>query len=261
MRADRMELHSTDATAHALHAGIDAAAAAGSAVHAISASAAAGIPAVLIESAGDLLNCKTVAGISRLKVDASGAALGGDLRGSKAWLYQYLEPAGTVWASQDGRSSASAVGAALATGTVYCFAAPIEAGAVTTSITLVSLTAEGTGTHAWVGVADNTNKVLAVSADNTGAAYFAANTAVTTAMTAPFTHTYTGLHYVFVCVVASVTMPTFAAAPALAHAALSTVPPILCGTALTGQTTPPAVNSSLGTITPTAGHNLYAYGT
>lgn len=179
--------------------------------------------------------------------------------GTKSWLYQYLEPTGTKAASFDGRMSATSTSAALTSGTVYAFAMPCESGLTISNVTLVSLTAEATGTHAWVGVADNTGKVLGISADNTGAAYFAANTAVTTAIATPFATTYTGLYYAFVCVVASGTMPTFASAPAMTHVAISTLAPVMCGTTLTSQTTPVAVGSSLGTITPTAGHQIYAY--
>lgn len=179
--------------------------------------------------------------------------------GTKGWMYQYLEPTGTKAASLDGRASATVASAALTTGTVYAAGCPIESGLLISNVTLVSLTAEATGTHAWVGVANSAGTVLGVSADNTGAAYFAANTAVTTAIAAPFTTTYTGLYYVFVCVVASGTMPTFAANAAFANAAVSAVAPVYCGTTLTAQTTPVAVGSSLGTITGTAGHALYAY--
>ena len=186
------------------------------------------------------------------------AATGG-LTGSKSWLYQYLEPTGTKAASLDGRATASAASAAITSGTVYAVACPVESGLLISNVTLVSLTAEAGGTHAWVGVADNTGKVLGISADNTGAAYFAANTAVTTAIAAPFTTTYTGFYYVFLCVVAGTTMPTFAAGAAFANAAVSAVAPVYCGSALTGQTVPVAVGSSLGTITGTAGHLFYAY--
>lgn len=178
--------------------------------------------------------------------------------GTKGWLYQYLEPAGTLAASLDGRASAAAASAALTSGTVYAFAMPVESNLLISNVTMVSLTAEATGTHAWVGVADKSGKVLGISADNTGAAYFAANTAVTTAIAAPFTTSYTGLYYGFVCVVAG-TMPTFAAGTAMANAAVSAIAPVYCGTTLTSQTTPVAVGSSLGTITGTAGHAIYAY--
>lgn len=179
--------------------------------------------------------------------------------GTKAWMYQYLEPTGALAASLDGRASATAASAALTSGTVYAFATPVESNLLISNVTLVSLTAEAGGTHAWVGVADKTGKVLGVSADQTGAAYFAANTATTTAVATPFTTTYTGLYYTFVCVVAGTTMPTFAASAAFANAAVSAIAPVYCGTTLTGQTTPVAVGSSLGTITGTAGHAIYAY--
>ena len=186
-------------------------------------------------------------------------AAAGGVTGSKAWLYQSLEPTGAKASSVGGRTEATAASAALTSGTVYAFSVPIETGLLIANMSLVSLTAEATGTHAWCGIADNTGKVLGISADNTGAAYFAANTAITTAIAAPFTTAYTGMYYGFVCVVASGTMPTFAAAPAMIHAAVSTIPPIICGTTLTSQTTPVAVGSSLGTITPTAGHQIYTY--
>lgn len=186
-------------------------------------------------------------------------AANGGVLGSKAWLYQYLEPTGAKASSVDGRMSSSGTSTVATTGTVVAFAIPIEAGLLISNVTLTSIAAESGGTHAWVGVADNTGKILGISADNTGAAYFAANTVTTTALAAPFTTTYTGLYYGFVNVTAGTTVPTFAAAPAFAHVAISTVAPIVCGTALTGQTTPPAVGTSLGTITPTANHQLYCY--
>lgn len=178
--------------------------------------------------------------------------------GSKAWMYQWLEPTNTKAASVDGRMSATSTSAALTTGTVYECALPIESGLTLSNLSLVSIAAESGGTHAWVGLADNTNKVLTISADQTGAAYFPANTAVTTAIPS-FTTTYSGLYYLFVCVVAATTMPTFASAPAFTHVAITTAAPIFCGSSLTGQTTPVAIGSSLGTITPLAGMQLYGY--
>lgn len=178
--------------------------------------------------------------------------------GTKGWLYQYLEPKGALAASLDGRATATVASAALTSGTVYAFAMPIESGLTISNMTLVSLTAEATGTHAWVGVADQNGKVLGISADNTGAAYFAANTAITTAIATPFVTSYTGLYYGFVCVVAG-TMPTFGASAAFANAAIAAIAPVYCGTTLTSQTTPVAVGSSLGTITGTAGHGIYTY--
>lgn len=176
-----------------------------------------------------------------------------------SWQYGYLEPAGAVAATVDGRLSASSTTAAMTSGTVYACAAPIPNGVTISNVSVFVTTAEATGTHAWVGVADSTGKILGISADKTAAAYFGpVNTFVTTALAAPFVTTTDGLYYVFACTAAT-TMPVFAAAPALVNAAVSAAAPVLCGSALTGQTTPPAVGSSLGALTGTAGHQFYAY--
>lgn len=193
-------------------------------------------------------------------ITASGAIVAtSGITGSKAFLSAYTEPANTKAFSIGGRGEATVASAALVSGTVYAVLTPIETGLLISNVSLYAVGAESGGTHAWVGVADNTGKVLGISADNTGAAYFPATTLVTTALAAPFTTTYTGLYYTFVCVVAGTTVPTFAARTALANAAIANIAPVYCGTALTGQTTPVAVGSSLGTITGTAGHALYTY--
>lgn len=157
------------------------------------------------------------------------------------------------------RHLASGTSAAMTSGTAYAVAIDLDLGVTVTNIGLLSLTAESGGTHAWAGLADSGMNLLAVSADHTGAAYFAANTAVTTALSSPYTTTRAGLFYVVVCVVAGTTVPTFASAPALAHANLSAVVPIACGSSSTGQTTPPAVGTALTALTATAGHVLYAW--
>lgn len=176
-----------------------------------------------------------------------------------SWSYGYLEPSGALSSTIDGRLSASATTAAMTSGTVYECAIPLDSGVTVSNVSLFVTTAEATGTHAWVGLADNTNKLVAVSADHTAATYFGPiDTVVTTALVSPYTTTYDGLYYVVVCTAAT-TMPAFAAAPAMTHAALASVAPKVCGSSLTGQTTPPTVNTALGTITGTAGHQFYAY--
>jgi len=158
------------------------------------------------------------------------------------------------------RLLASSSTAALTSGTIYACAANLDYGVTVTSISLfVAGTAEATGTHAWVGLADSGMNVLAVSADNTGATYFGGTqTAVATPLAAPFTTTRAGLHYVFVNVTATTT-PVFAAATALENAGLSNLAPIACGSSSTGQTTPPAVAAALTALTATAGHLFYAW--
>lgn len=176
-----------------------------------------------------------------------------------SWQYGYLEPSAALAATVDGRLSASSTTAAMTSGTVYACAIPLPNGLTVSNISFFVTTAEATGTHAWCGIADNGGTVRAISADQTGAAYFGpVNSFVTTAMATPYTTTYDGLYYLFVCTSAT-TMPVFAAAPALSNAAVSSQAPVICGSALSGQTTPVAVSSSLGTITGTAGHQFYAY--
>lgn len=177
--------------------------------------------------------------------------------GTNAWMYQYLEPTGTVAASIGGRSAATFQSAPLTSGTVYQVALPVEAGLCICAVSLCSVAAESGGTHAWVGVADSNNTVLSVSADQTAAGYFAADTMVVTPLQR-FVTSYSGLHYLFVCVVAGAT-PTFASSAAPVSPALSSASPVLCGTSLTGQTTPVAVGSNLGAITPAPGYQLYGH--
>jgi hypothetical protein len=177
--------------------------------------------------------------------------------GTNAWMYQYLEPAGTLAASIGGRSAATYQSAPLTSGTIYEVAMPVEAGLCVCNITLCSVAAQAAGAHAWVGLADKTNTVLTVSTDQTAAGYFAADTLVATPLDR-FMTTYSGLYYLFVCVVAT-TMPTFASAAAPVSTALSNALPVLCGTSLTGQTTPVAVGSNLGVITSAPGYQLYGH--
>jgi len=102
------------------------------------------------------------------------------------------------------RYLASSSTAALSSGTVYACAIGLDYGVTVNNVSLfVAGTAESGGTHAWVGLADSGMNVLAVSADKTGATYFGGtNTAITTALAAPFVTTYAGLHYVLVVHVA-----------------------------------------------------------
>jgi hypothetical protein len=216
-------------------------------------------PGVLTDAAGNLI----AAGAEIVTGAAAGLVLTSDSAGDLAWGLNPLalptEPATVVGVTVP-RTLASGSTAALTSGTVYACGIALNKGVTVSNVSLyVAGTAEATGTHAWVGLANSARSVLAVSADNTGAAYFGGtNTAITTALAAPFTTTYAGLHYVFVNVTATTT-PVFAAAPALVNAALGAVAPILCGTSSTGQTTPPATGTTLTAITATAGHLFYAW--
>ncbi len=218
-------------------------------------------PGVIVDGAGNLIaeNAEITSGA------AAGLVLTSDAIGDLTWglnpLAQPTEPASVVGVTVP-RVLASASSAALTSGTVYCCGISLNKGVTVSNVSLfVAGTAESGGTHAWVGVANSSRTILGISADNTGATYFSGtNTAVTTALAAPFTTTYSGLHYVFVMVAMSAgATPVFAAAPALVNAALGNVAPILCGSSSTGQTTPPAAGTALGTITATAGHLFYAW--
>jgi hypothetical protein len=215
-------------------------------------------PGVITDAAGNLIaaNAQITSGAAAGEVIVSDAA--GDLQWGLNPLALPTEPASVVGVTVP-RTLASSSSAALTSGTVYCCGIALNKGVTVSNISLfVAGTAESGGSHAWVGLANSARSVLAVSADNTGAAYFGgAQAAVTTALAAPFATTYAGLHYVFVCVVG--TTPVFASAPALENAALGAVAPILCGSSSTSQTTPPAVGTTLGALTATAGHLFYAW--
>jgi hypothetical protein len=182
---------------------------------------------------------------------------GAGVTGTKAWMYQYLEPEGALAASFGGRCAAAYQSAALTSGTVYEFAIPVEAGLTVCNVTLCSVMAQAAGAHAWVGLADSSNTVLTVSTDQTGVGYYPTNGLVTTPVQR-FTTTYSGLYYLFVCVVAG-TMPTFASVASLVSPALNSTTPAICGTSLTGQATPVVSGTSLGAITPAAGYQIYGY--
>lgn len=124
-------------------------------------------------------------------------------------------------------------------------------------------TAAITPTHQWMGLYDNTRKLLAISADGLTAAmagstalvYPIANTAAGAATS--FVTTYTGLYYIGVVVVAG-TQPTWSGVTGTV--ANNTQPPIVAGTSDTGLTVPETFPTTAAVITPTA-QALYAYTT
>lgn len=141
-------------------------------------------------------------------------------------------------------------------GTVYFAAVGLPKGTVVANITFCTGTApESGGTHGWYALLDSTGKVVAVSADQTGATFFGNGSLITVAMGASYTVSASGLFYVAQCVVAS-GMPNFIGSNLSSSIGVARAP-VLCGTAGTGQTTPPAVNT---TLTLTAGTiDLYGY--
>lgn len=100
-----------------------------------------------------------------------------------------------------------------------------------------------TPTHWWFGLYDSARVQLAVTADQTSAAWAAntvktLNVATTAAGAATsFITTYAGFHYLGFMMTAAtlVTLP----AAAIAQSSLNSLPPILCGVSSTALTTPP----------------------
>jgi hypothetical protein len=127
--------------------------------------------------------------------------------------------------------------AALTSGTLFMQAIYLRAGQVCTNISFFSATtAAGTPTNQFFALYDNNRALLAQSANATTGAW-AANTLKTLAMTAPFTATYTGLHYVGIMVTAT-TVPTLkGTSAAKTGGQLAGTAPILHGNSTTALTT------------------------
>lgn len=125
---------------------------------------------------------------------------------------------------------------ALTSGTLHLTAIYLQAGQVCTSISYFSATtAAGTPTNKIFGLFDNTRALLANTNNDTTAAW-AANTIKTLDLTAPFTATYTGLHYVGIMVTAT-TVPTLKGLVAKSANQLASTNPPLHGNSTTALTT------------------------
>lgn len=170
----------------------------------------------------------------------------------------YAQPYGCTAASM-ARSQASNTAIAPASGTLCVTSLVIPQYTVVSNLTFVTGgTAETGGTHGWHVLLDSTLKVVAVSADQTGAAVWSpANTPITLAATSAYTTTYTGLYYIGVMVVAT-GMPTFNGSAGLGTSGAMGQAPVFCGTSSTGQTTPPAIGTTMTALTA-ASFNFYAY--
>jgi hypothetical protein len=122
-----------------------------------------------------------------------------------------------------------------ATGVVWIAAVWLPANQLITNINwLTGATAGGTMTHWWLGLANSSRVQLASCTDQTSGA-IAANTLITKALTAAFTTTYAGLHYLLLSVSAT-TMPTSSGIAAMVNATKLT--PIASGTSGTTQAAP-----------------------
>jgi hypothetical protein len=171
-----------------------------------------------------------------------------------AWGNTDLAPAGAVAASM-GRSGVALQNLALASGTLGMTAVYLTKGTVVTNVNvLTGSTAGGTLTHQWAGLYQGpaaTPTLVAVSADGTSAA-IGANSAITFALSTPYTVPTSGIWYAGILVTNGATQPTFAGANG-GNVASATLPPILSGTSNTSLTTPQALATVATTITPTVG--------
>lgn len=142
--------------------------------------------------------------------------------------------------------------ALVTTGKLLCVQAFLQRGQKVTGVAFTSGgTAAGVPTHHWAALYDNVGALIAATTDKTTTAW-AANAVTRYTFSASQTITRTGLYYLAI-MVAATTMPTLAGAPC--RAAISTLPPILCGTdethtGLAGAGTAPA---TLAALTPAAG--------
>ena len=103
-----------------------------------------------------------------------------------------------------------------ASGTAMYNSVPLVKGQVITNLSLLSLGGETGGSHCWVALADTGAVVRAVSADNTGATFWGANTAKTLSLATggPYTVPSTGLYFCVFGMTAS-GMATFVGGPNL----------------------------------------------
>lgn len=146
----------------------------------------------------------------------------------------------------------------LTSGQTYCVGIYLPAGLVVQTITwMAGTTPEATGTHCWSALADANRVIRAVSADNTGAAFFSASVEHPFTMTSPgggYTIPADGIYYCCLCVVAG-TMPTLACANSIG--ALTLLAPTKVGMDTTARTTPPPITST--TLAAFTGQSFSGY--
>jgi len=112
-------------------------------------------------------------------------------------------------------------------------------GAILSNIGFVSGTTAANGpTHQLFGIYDSALNLLATTADGTTTAW-AANSLQTFPLTAPFTTTYDGFHYVAMMITVSTTLPSLAcfAGGGTAVTGPAAILPVTAGVSTTGLTT------------------------
>jgi hypothetical protein len=174
-----------------------------------------------------------------------------------------LAPAGALAETYPRVQSITGGGGSMTSGTVYLRAIPLVAGTLISDITFWTAGSVKTGgVHGWYVLCDSTRKVLAVTADQTDAAtvWGTANTPYPLPLTSPYTIQTTGLYYIgFMVAETSGSMPTFVVGASLAQAGMQVAPVLFGNSSSTAQTTPPAVGSTLGGISPNGNYNFYGY--
>jgi hypothetical protein len=155
---------------------------------------------------------------------------------------------------------------AFVSGTVYVTPILLTAGCPVNSLNFFQgATVETAGTNGWFVLLDSTRKVVAVTANQTGATFFgAANATITLATTAPYVPPVTGYYYIGVCtVVSSGLVPNWQTGTALAANQTTgiTGAPTLGGTSSTAQTTPPALGTTMAAISGVAADQLFGWTT
>lgn len=180
----------------------------------------------------------------------SAAQVGADVQAKRL----ALAPAGAI-AETFPRSGGPVMtnNALLSSGRLQLAAIELQKGAVVSSISFVSATtAVSAATAQWFALYDSARVLLAQTA-NDGDAAWGSNTVKTLAIAAPYTVTYSGLHYLGIMVAAS-TPPSLCQASTTSP--IYATAPIISGTSSTGLTT--AAPDPAGTITATLTYP-YAY--
>lgn len=150
-------------------------------------------------------------------------------------------------------------------GQVTLSSIPIPGGSLISNITYFSAAAAAvTPTHWWFGLFNSSFNLLAVTADQTTAAWgsvtkktLAIATSAAGSVTS-FTTTYSGLHYLGVCVVAGTPPSLVGSSPGSAGAAFGDVP-LLAPFGTGSQTVPPTFPFTSTATPSTTPGLLYAY--
>ncbi len=175
-------------------------------------------PALLVRSAGALIDLQDYAGASKFRVGSGGLVTAGGVPVANLGLLTH--PLATVVAATFDRRFATAAASALTSGTLYLNECPLSGGTTISKATFfTNTTAKTGGTNGWYVVCDATLKVVAVTANQTDAAtvWGSASTGYPLSFTAPYAVPATALYYVGVMVATTAgTQPTFTAAPGVA---------------------------------------------